>query len=124
MHHGGGRIFFAPIYPIWFWGILATVVVGLLIIGGILLSRRRRREKSQLGELSDKQRSTLGDFEAQVLAMLFQHGGQLNQVQIAGALDLPSDQVAEKLLKMEHEGLIERKWTVDEYTYLLKRRSI
>jgi hypothetical protein len=33
---------------------------------------------------------------------------QINQVQIAGALDIPSDRVAEKLLEMEREGLIER----------------
>jgi DNA-binding Lrp family transcriptional regulator len=58
-----------------------------------------------------------------VRALLSQHGGRLSQLEIASALGLPAEPIAGKLLKMGGEGLIEREWTVDEYTYSVKRQS-
>ncbi|MBN2325340.1 MAG: hypothetical protein JXQ30_16540 [Spirochaetes bacterium] len=123
MHWRGGH-FFAPfIFSNWGWGLIVIVGLVLLTVILTLILRSRRTKKAQIKGLNSTQRRILEDFEAQVLALLFQHGGQLNQLGIVVALGLPAELVAEKLLSMEAEGLIERQWTVEEYTYSVKRKN-
>jgi hypothetical protein len=103
--------------------LIAVVRLVLLAVGVALILRSRRAKITQLEGLSDAQRHTLEDFEAQVLALLFQHGSQLDQVEMAAALVLPAERVAEKLLAMKAEGLIERQWTVEEYNHSVRCKS-
>ena len=123
MRRGGGHFIFTPGLPAWAWAIIAVVAVALVIVLAILFIRRRQTVKARSEVLTERQRGILENFEAQVLALLSQHGGRLSQVQIATSLGLPSDKVAEKLLEMECDGLIERTWTVDEYTFSVKRKG-
>ena len=78
--------------------------MALLIAGVILFIRHKQAGKAGSEVLSEKQRSILEDFEAQVLALLSQHGGQLSQVQIAASLGLPSDRIAENCMKWSAMG--------------------
>jgi DNA-binding transcriptional regulator LsrR (DeoR family) len=53
----------------------------------------------------------------EVKAILSQYRKGLTQKEIANNLDLPHHIVAQKLLEMEDQGLISRKWINDEYSY-------
>jgi len=123
MFRRGGHFWARPVLPAWAWGAIALAVLVLLVIAVILIVRHRRAKQAQLEELNETQRRTLEEFETQVLALLSQHGGQLGQVRIAAALGLPSELVADRLLEMEAQGLIERDWTVEEYTYSVRQKG-
>ncbi len=121
MFRGGGHLFNGPVLPALGLVLIAAIGVTLLFVVVALVLRRRRVRASQLKGLSKAQRYTLEEFEGQVLAMLFQHGGQMSQLQIASALGLPAERVAERLHKMEVEEQIERRWSAEEYTYSVRR---
>ena len=123
MFRRGGHFWARPYLPTLAWGAIALVGLVLLVIAVILIVRHRRAKLAQLEELNETQRHTLEEFETQVLALLSQHGGQLSQVRIAAALGLPSELVADRLLEMEAQGLIERDWTVEEYTYSVRQKG-
>jgi uncharacterized membrane protein len=123
MFRRGGYFFNGPVMPAWSWVLIGAIGVILLFVAVALVLRRRRVQASQRKGLSEAQRYTLEEFEGQVLAMLFQHGGQLSQLQIASSLGLPAERVAERLHKMETEGQIERRWSAEEYTYSVRRPS-
>jgi len=90
MRRGEGHFIFAPFLPAWAWGIIAVVGVALAIAGVLLFIRSRQAGKAGSAVLSEKQRSILDNFEAQVLALLSPRGGQLSQVQIAASFGLPA----------------------------------
>jgi uncharacterized membrane protein len=123
MFRRGGYFFNGPVLPAWSLVLIGAIGVTLLFVAVALVLRRRRVQASQLKGLSEAQRYTLEEFEGQVLAMLSQHGGHLSQPQIASALGLPAERVAERLHKMEAEEQIERRWSAEEYTYSVRRPS-
>jgi len=75
----------------------------LLTVAVVLVLRHRRSKKARFEELSETQRRTLEEFEAQVLALLAQHGGELSQVRIAAALGFPMGTI-------EHDSGVETAW--------------
>ena len=55
------------------------------------------------------------------MALLSQHGGRMSQTDIQCALGLPAHLVAEKLLEIEDDGLVERRWISEDYTFAVER---
>jgi len=53
--------------------------------------------------------------------MLTQYGNGLKQYDISSNLGLSMEITSEELLKMEKQGLINRKWENDEYTYTIRK---
>jgi len=123
MFRRGGHFWARPYLPAGAWGAIALAVLVLLVVAVILIVRHRRAKQAQLEELNETQRHTLEEFETQVLVLLSQHGGQLSQFRIAAVLGLSSELVADRLLEMEAQGLIERDWTVEEYTYSVRQKG-
>jgi hypothetical protein len=96
------------------------IIASILIIVLTYLTIYKR--KDVIGsDSTDKQKETTYNFPSLVLAMLTQHGDKLTQIEISSNLDLPADVTAEKLMEMEKEGLITRKWENDKYTFLVKK---
>lgn len=104
---GGLPLFWIPVF----------VIAALSIILFFCL----RRIKPKIAGLSESQQATLENLEAQILSLLAQHGGGMTQIQIRNCLDLPGDVVAEKLLEMEREGMINRRWLTTDYTYQVSK---
>jgi uncharacterized membrane protein len=100
---GGLPLFWIPVL------VLAALSIILILIC--------RRTKQKIAGLSESQQAALENFEAQILSLLVQHGGGMTQIEIRNCLDLPGDMVAEKLLEMERQGMINRKWLTTDYTY-------
>ena len=100
-----------------------AIVVGAAAVGAVViwLILRRRPAGGEEKKLTLAQRDTLNDFEAQVLALLTQRGGEADQTVVVAALGLPVNIVAERLLEMESSGMIERRWSADRLTYTVKR---
>jgi len=104
--------------------LVPVIIIALVIVAAVALVwwiLRGRRARSQAAGLSDAQRETLEDFEAQVTALIAQRGGEGDQTMIVAALGLPAQLVAEKLLELERSGAVERHWSVDRMTYSVRR---
>ena len=114
MYRGHWRI---PLGGNFLWLLLLVAIIVVFILFFI------SRTKTKITGLSDNQAETLENLEAQIMSMLFQNGGNMNQIEISNSLDLPLDIVSEKLLKMEKEGLIVREWATTDYTYYVKKTS-
>jgi len=114
MFHGGIHSYYVPGFPDPIGWILVGVI--LLFIFGVRFYKAKTGRKETSG-LTDEQKATLDNFEAQVNALLHQHGGSLPQTEIRNFLDLPPEIVAEKLLALEKEGTIERKWLNEQFTF-------
>jgi uncharacterized membrane protein len=99
----------------WALTLIGLVALALIAAGIFALVRRRRIE--ELAGLTNAQELILEEFDAQVRALLTQHGGRMTQTEIQRALDLPADIVARKLREMEEELLVDRRWQSDEYTF-------
>jgi uncharacterized membrane protein len=95
-------------------GAIVTVAIG------IYFTTQRKKEKEASG-LSPSQKETLDSFDSPVLSMLTQHGGCLTQQEIRNHLGLPVELVAQKLLDLEKEGSIQRKWLTDDYTFCVQK---
>lgn len=106
-------------------GILTLIIiVGVLaIILLIYYILKKRKVSSDKPVYSDKQKETIENFYGLVSDMLTQYGKGLRQTDITKNLGLPVDVVAEKLLEMEDEGLIEREWDNDEDTFTIIKRN-
>jgi hypothetical protein len=102
--------------PVWGW-ILITAIGVALIATVIIVSVRRKRRGETASRLTERQEFVLQEFETQVRALLAQRGGRMSQIEIQRALGLPADLVAGKLLEMEHDGMVDRDWMADEYTF-------
>ncbi len=107
----------------WVLLVLAVAVAVLAIVAVIVIARRKKSEGGGARSLSQSQRGTLEEFDAQVSSLLSQHGGELTQTEIANALGLPFNIVASRLLEMERTGEVQRRWSVDPYTYTVRARA-
>ncbi|HEX3047088.1 MAG TPA: hypothetical protein VHY08_20210 [Bacillota bacterium] len=109
--HGfrGGGIF--TVWPLLIFGVLLLAII--LVV--VLVSQHRNR--INLTELTDTQRATMENIEAQVMALLAQYGGAMTQIEIRNHLNLPNDLVAKQLLEMEQAGYIKREWVQNDYTF-------
>lgn len=103
-----------------------AIIVGAAVVGAVVvwLILRKRPARSEEKKLTLAQRQTLDDFEAQVLALLTQRGGEADQTVIGAALGLPVHIIAERLLEMESSGMIERQWSSDRLTYAVHRKAV
>ena len=81
-----------------------------------------KNNKYKTKGLTEKQKETFEDLEAQIVSMLIQHGGSIKQNEISSNLDLPLDLITSKLLELEKEGTLERTWRVDEFTYQISKK--
>jgi hypothetical protein len=61
------------------------------------------------------------NFSSLVLAMLTQQGTGLTQIEISSNLALPAEVTAEKLLEMDREKLVVRKWENAEFTFVVNK---
>lgn len=114
------RIFNRLTIPSGVWALLLiAAAIGIAIVIYVLACRKYRKTS----KLSPSQEETLECFDAQVLSMLSQHGDCMTQQEIRNQLNLPLDIVGEKLLEMEKEGTISRKWLTDDYTFCVQKRS-
>ena len=78
----------------------------------------RRRAAAPPAE-ANRDAETRENLEGQILSMLTQAGGSLNQTQIQGNLGLPVQEVATALQRLEAEGQVSRSWQPEGYTYLV-----
>jgi uncharacterized membrane protein len=106
-------------------GVTAMVVIIVIaaiaaIAVGVYFITIRKKAKEASG-LSLSQKEVLENFDPQVLSLLTQNGGCLTQLEIRNHLGLPVELVAQRLLAMEKEHLIDRKWLTDEYTFCVRR---
>lgn len=116
-------------YGYWFGSGTQSWVTPTIVIGALLIVTaavvwwilRRRRARARATGLLDTQQDGLEDFENQVTALITQRAGEVDQTMIVAALGLPAQLVAERLLKLERAGVIERRWSVDRLTYSVKR---
>ncbi len=105
----------------WIVPVIAGATLLIIASAAAWWIARARERKATAAALSEAQRETLGDFEAQVTALIAQRGGQVDQTAVSAALGLPAKLVAERLLELERTGAIEREWSVDRMTYSIRR---
>ena len=115
MRHGQFGGYFFNNNMILFIG-LVILIIFIIIIITKLVNKKKNEE-----EISENQKDSIGNFSSLVTSMLSQHGSGLKQYEISSNLGLPTKIVAEKLLEMEKEGLITRKWENNEYTYIINK---
>jgi len=103
-----------------------AALLPLLLIGTVLLVGAavaiywlwRRRPSPSEAERRDA--ATRENVHGQVLAMLAQAGGSLDQLQIRDNLGLSVQEVGEALHQLEAEGRITRIWRPEGFTYLVR----
>ena len=105
------------------WVVPIIIIAVLLVVaaGVLWFIIRGKRERARAAGLSDTQRETLEDFDTQVMSLIAQQGGEVDQTLVVASLGLPVPLVAEQLLDLEHAGMIERFWSVDRRTYCIKQ---
>ena len=114
MFHSGAHSFFVPSYLLpTGWILIASILLIALCVFFIKIKTGRK----EVSGLTQEQTATLDNFEAQVTALLNQHGGSLTQMEIRNFLGLPAEIVAERLLALEKDGMIERKWLNAQFTF-------
>jgi len=98
--------------------LIGAVVLALVCVAGIIVWFVHRRTAAS-GGLTPAERKNLPFPQCEVLSMLRQHGGPMMQSEIADAIPVDLDDLAETLKGMEAEGLIQRKWESRTNTYLV-----
>lgn len=115
MYHGRWQI---PLGVNIFWIFFFLAIIAIAVIF-FLVDRAKRKVTG----LSENQEETLEDIEIHIMAMLSQHGGNMNQVEISNNLSLPVEIVSNKLLEMEKKGMVVREWLISEFTYHVNKAS-
>jgi len=105
------------------WVIPIIIIAVLLVVaaGVLWFIIRRRRARARAAGLSGIQREALDNFDTQVMSLIAQQGGEVDQAMVVASLGLPAPLVAEQLLDMEHAGMIERHWSVDRRAYCIRQ---
>jgi len=101
-----------------FW----IIVICIVIVIALVLLLQSHQEQAKIKGLTDKQKETLENIDAQILSMLIQHGGSLKQNEITSNLDLPQDIITTTLLDLEKQDMITREWLADEFTYRISNK--
>jgi uncharacterized membrane protein len=105
----------------WIVPVIAGAALLIIASAAAWWIARARERKATAAALSDAQRETLADFEAQVTALIAQRGGRVAQTAVSAALGLPAKLVAERLLELGRSGAIEREWSVDRMICSIRR---
>jgi uncharacterized membrane protein len=96
--------------------LLVAVVVGAAVAAWWLSSRSARRR----GAPDNGQEEARANVDGQILSMLVQAGGTLDQIQIRENLGLSVGETAAALRRLEEEGRISRLWQAQGYTYTVR----
>ena len=111
-----------------YWGfpyggdIFWIIVICIVVIVAIWFIVQSNQEQTNSKGLTDKQKETLENIDAQILSMLIQKGGSLKQTEIATNLDLPQDVITTTLLDLEKQDTITREWLAEEFTYRISKK--
>ncbi len=97
------------------WQIGAAVIALACVIGIVLWLVHRRTIASD--GLSPMERKSLPHPHREILSMLRQHGGSMMQSQIADAIPVSLEDLADALKELESHSLIRRQWDPDKNTY-------
>lgn len=96
--------------------LLVAVVVVAAVAAWWLSSRSARRRAAP----DNGQEEVRANMDGQILSMLVQAGGTLDQIQIRENLGLSVSETAAALRRLEEEGRISRLWQAQGYTYLVQ----
>jgi uncharacterized membrane protein len=110
--YGHGEYYNIPLYVI-----VIGIVILLLLIVFIIYKIIKKDKNTSLPE----NHINSDEIEAQIFSMLNQYGHGMTQMQIRNALNLPLDVVSKILFELEKEGQIKREWSINDYTFIVKR---
>jgi len=99
----------------WLAGVVFLAVVCLI---GIVVWIVHRRTVASDG-LTPLERKNLPYPQREILSMLRQYGAPMMQSEIADAMPIGPEELAETLKSMEAEGLVGRRWEAEASTYLV-----
>ena len=97
------------------WQIAAAIIAFAGIIGIVLWLVHRRTVASD--GLTPMERKSLPHPQREILSMLRQQGGPMMQSQIADAIPMRLEDVADALKELEGQSLISRQWDSEKNTY-------
>ena len=115
MRHSHHTVNFDP------W-MIALFIVGLIVAIILLIWFIHRRTVASDG-LTGKERKELTSQQRELLSMLCQHGGPMQQSELVDIMPYDLDDMAEILKEMESKGLINRGWKSNLGTYEITARS-
>ncbi len=99
----------------WSAGVVFLAVVCLIGIAVWILHRRTVASDG----LTLLERKNLPYPQREILSMLRQHGAPMMQSEMAGAMPIDPEELAESLKRMEAKGLIQRHWEQHTSTYIV-----
>jgi len=102
---------------------MAVLFIAGLIVAVILLIWFIHRRTMASDGLTGKERKELPSEQCELLSMLRQHGGPMQQSELADIVPYEVDDIALMLKQMESKGLINREWKSDQKTYEITARS-
>lgn len=97
-------------------------ITGLIVVVILLVWFIHRRTVASDG-LTGNERKTLPSEQRELLSMLRQHGGPMQQTDLVDIMSYDLGDIAEILKEMESKGLINREWKSEQGTYEITARS-
>jgi len=99
----------------WLAGVVFLAIVCLIAIAVWIVHRRTVASDG----LTPVERKNLPYPQREILSMLRQHGAAMMQSEMADAMPIEPEELAESLKRMEAASLIQRQWQPESSTYIV-----